>query len=117
MRIVNGVLAVVLVLFAAVQYNDPDGILWGAAYGLGALWCGLSALRPEIYARPGARFLCLASLASAVLGMILLWPDTPRWWMEEVWWVTETAREGMGLMILTAAMLAAAAAALSPRRG
>ena len=35
-----------LLAFAAVQYNDPDGLLWGVVYGLGALICLYSNLCP-----------------------------------------------------------------------
>lgn len=31
--------------------------------------------------------------------MIFYWPDVDNWWLKEVWWVEETAREGMGMMI------------------
>lgn len=117
MRIVNGGLSLILIVFAAVQYNDPDAIYWASAYGLGAIWCGLSALRPGVYAGGLARGLFAASFAAAAFGMVWLWPDTPRWWMQEVWWKTETAREGMGLMILMAAMVAAGTLVLAARRG
>jgi len=33
------------------------------------------------------------------------WPQTPGFWHQEVWWVTEEAREGMGMMIAFIALL------------
>lgn len=116
MRIVNGVFCIVLILFALVQYNDPDFFLWGAIYGLGAIFAGIAALRPGLFALPRLRLFYLVALVACVAGLIYYWPTTPQWWMQEVWWETETAREGMGMMIMLLAMLAAGVAALGARR-
>ena len=114
MRILNGVLSIIMILFAAVQYNDPDGIFWAAIYGIGAAWCAAAALRPGLLAAAGpARALYWLSLAAAVIGVAWFWPHTPGWWRQDVWWRTETAREGMGVMILFAAI---AIAGLTARR-
>jgi hypothetical protein len=43
MKIVNLVLAVMFVLFAFVQINDPDPVLWILIYGLMAVACVLAA--------------------------------------------------------------------------
>jgi hypothetical protein len=43
MRIVNFVLAVMFLLFAFVQINDPDPILWILIYGIMAVTCVLAA--------------------------------------------------------------------------
>jgi len=32
MRVINGIFCILLVLFAAVQYNDPDRVFWGGLY-------------------------------------------------------------------------------------
>ena len=50
MRYVNGFFCVLLVLFAIVQYNDPDAILWILIYGVPAVWAGLAAFRPARFA-------------------------------------------------------------------
>lgn len=107
MRILNGVLCVLLILFAVAQYNDPDGVFWGIVYGLGALWCGVAAFRSRIFGETIGAALFLVTFAATVAGMVWFWPDTPHWWMQEVWWETETAREGMGMMIMLVAMIAA----------
>jgi hypothetical protein len=115
MRVLCGVLAVVLVLFAAVQYNDPDALLWAGMYGTGALWCGFAAFSPKTLDWRPARLMLLATVGLMAWGLVAFWPDAERWWSIDVWWpeVTgETSREGMGMMILFAAVLAAAAAAL-----
>lgn len=115
MRILNGSLAVLLLLFAAVQRNDPDGAFWAAAYGLPALWCALAAARPDAMRRPTVRALLALSVGAALFGATRFWPDVPGWWRREVWWEAEAAREGMGLMIVVLALLAPGIVA--PRRG
>ena len=107
MRILNGVLAAVLLLFAAVQFNDLDGVFWAAVYALAALWCGLSAIRPAIYAWAPAQGLFALSALAALVGLFWFWPTTPGWWKQDVWWNTETAREGMGMMIIVVALVCA----------
>ena len=111
MRVLCGVLAAVLILFAAVQYDDPDGLFWGAGYGAGALWCGLAAFSPRTLTWAPARAVLLVTLGFAVWGLVAFWPDAERWWSIDVWWPEqsgETSREGMGMMVLAAAMAAAA---------
>jgi hypothetical protein len=115
MRIVNGILCLVLILFAVSQYNDPDGVFWTAVYLVAAVWCGVAALRPGQMAVPAVRVVYGLSLAAAVAGVVVFWPDASRWWMQEVWWETETAREGMGFMIILAALLVAGTAILRRR--
>jgi hypothetical protein len=116
MRIVNGILFVLLILFISVQYNDPDGMLWGLIYAAGVVWCGIAAFRSGLFAKRSVFGLYVLTMLTAIGGMIYYWPDTPRWWMEEVWWQTETAREGMGMMILCTALAFAGIVALNTRR-
>lgn len=116
MRYFHGGLAAVLLLFAGVQYNDPDFYFWGPLYLVPALWAGLAALRPDLLARPsavGGLFLCLAA---AVAGTVVFWPADPTWWRREIWWESEAAREGMGMMIVAASLLALTATAVARRR-
>ena len=115
MRIVSGIFCVLLILFVVVQYNDPDGPLWAVIYGVGALWCGAVALRPLAVRRSPNSLALGATLVAAIGGMAWYWPDTPHWWWQEVWWETETAREGMGMMIVVVALLLAGLTALRAR--
>ncbi len=117
MRIVNGVLCLLLILFTVVQYNDPDVLLWGLIYGIGAVFTGLAATRPGVFASPRVALVFVLCLAASIGGVFYYWPATPDWWMQDVWWQTETAREGMGMMIVTAAMLIAGLTVLRARRG
>ena len=119
MRILNGILAAFLVLFAVVQWNDPDGPLWIVIYGIGAVWCGPAAFRPAVYAGAVAAGLFGLCLLAAIGGMIWFWPDVSNWWDIDVWWpeVTgETSREGMGMMVLVVCLLAAGSVVMQARR-
>ncbi len=105
MRSLNGFFCVLLSLFAAVQYNDPDFALWILIYAVPAAWAGLAAYRPAaLLGRLPAAGLALC-LVAAVLGTAYMWPTVRRWWRQEVWWDNELVREGMGLMIVTLALL------------
>ena len=115
MRSLCGVLAVLLVLFAAVQYNDSDALFWISAYGAGAVLCGLAALRPRVLRRRTGRAAIAASVVLAGVGVVIFWPEGNRWWSIAEWWpevAGEASREGMGMMILFGALLAAATVAL-----
>lgn len=115
MRVVLGMLAMLMAVFAIVQYNDPDGPLWAVYYGVPAIWAALAAYRPGILSTPVVRAL-LAVTAVAALGLtIYYWPPIGGWWREEVWSmslteeraarIAEQSREGMGIMIATAVVL------------
>jgi hypothetical protein len=111
MRILCGVLAAALILFAAVQVNDPDPLFWGAIYAAAAIWCGLAALRPALLRTGVARALLVLSLGATAWGLVAFFPDAERWWSIDIWWPEasgETSREGMGMMVVAAAMAAAA---------
>jgi hypothetical protein len=105
MRYLNGFFCVVLVLFAIVQYNDPDFALWIPVYAIPAAWAGVAALRPWALQDRLATLGLAACVIVAVLGTAYMWPTAPGWWRQEVWWENELAREGMGLMIVTIALL------------
>ncbi len=99
MRVLCFVLALLMMLFAAVQFNDPDGLKWMIIYGIPALLALVCCFRPEVYQSAVLRGLLLVSILVAVGGMIYYWPKSDKWWTQEIWWEVETAREGMGLMI------------------
>ena len=105
MRIVYGVLCVLLLLFAVVQVNDPDGMLWLGIYGVPGLVAGYGAWKPSGLRAGTGRIVLIVLLVLSVAGMVYYWPTTPEFWRQDVWWNTETAREGMGMMIVTIALL------------
>jgi hypothetical protein len=102
MAILMAVLCVCLVLFAAVQYNDPDPQLWATMYSVGAIWTGLAAFAPRLLWSRAATLLLLRSVVLALCAVIYFWPQSQHWWQQKVWWRAEGAREGMGTMILAA---------------
>jgi hypothetical protein len=117
MRVVNGFMCVLLAAFGAVQYNDPDFYFWMPVYAVPAVWAGLACYRPRRLSSPIARALLGLSLAAAVAGSWWFWPREAGFWQQEVWWESEPAREGMGMMIVTVALLLVVVSATSGRAG
>lgn len=112
MRYVNMLLGVLMVAFAAVQYNDPDALLWIVIYLVPAAWAFAAAFRlAQVRSLAGTRLLWL-SVVVGVGTTVYYWPATPGFWRKEVWWVEETAREGMGVMIALAVLFVVLATAL-----
>ena len=105
MRYLNGVLCAIMILFAIVQYNDPDYALWILIYGIPAIWAGVAAFRPAALLRRLPTAGLVLCTAAAVVGTAYTWPTTPGWWRQDVWWNNELAREGMGMMVVTLVML------------
>ena len=104
MKYVNLIFAVMMLLFAAVQYNDPDAPVWITIYLVPAVWTGLAALRPEALRATVPFALLGLSVLAAIALSVYYWPATPGFWRSEVWMETETAREGMGMMLATLAV-------------
>lgn len=125
MRYVFALLAVVMILFVGVQYNDPDGPLWMVYYGVPVIWCALAAFRPGILANGPARALLAATVVAAVALTIWYWPPVSGFWYEKVWRmgmvdpeaakIAEQSREGMGLMLATMVLIAVFVASFSMR--
>jgi len=109
MRLFFGILLLVMFLFMAVQYNDPDGPLWVLIYSVPALLMLVAMLRPGWFSRRAGRWIRAVMVLGLAAGVIWFWPSSEGFWRQEVWWETETAREGMGMMI---AFLVGAAAFL-----
>jgi hypothetical protein len=107
MRIVSATLSVAMMLFTIVQFNDPDALHWVAIYGVAAIWCGVAAFRPSLTADGWGQRLLILSALLGLIGTIWYFPKTPEFWRTDVWWVTETAREGMGMMVAFFALVVA----------
>jgi Transmembrane family 220, helix len=102
MRYLNMLIGLVMLGFAAVQYNDPDVVLWVLYYAVPAVWAFLAAFRLNwVRSAPGMRWLWLSLLVW--LGLVIIyWPTMPGFWRREVFMAEvegQGAREGMGLMI------------------
>ena len=116
MRYVNMLLGLVMLGFAAVQYNDPDALLWIVIYLVPAAWAFAAAFRLQrVRSQTGERLLW-ASLVIGAATTVYYWPTMPGFWRKDVWWVEETAREGMGVMIAMAILLVVLATALLRKR-
>lgn len=112
MRYVNMLLCLVMVGFAAVQYNDPDALLWIVIYLVPAAWAFAAAFRlAQVRSLAGERLLW-ASLVVGAATTVFYRPTMPEFWRKEVWWVEETAREGMGVMIALGVLFVVLATAL-----
>ena len=112
MRYLHILLGLVMVAFAAVQYNDPDALLWIVIYLVPAAWAFAAAFRPaQVRSLAGERLLWL-SVAIGAGTTVFYWPTMPGFWRKDVWWVEETAREGMGVMIAFAILLVVLAMSL-----
>jgi len=104
-RILLGILLVMMLLFGGVQYNDPDGLLWMVIYSVPAFWCAMALIRKSVFTHGGILAALGFSLALCVAGIVYFWPLTPQFWTKAVWYNVETAREGMGLMIVFIVLL------------
>ena len=88
-----------LIYASAVQLNDPDGIVWAAAYGVAAVAIALMSLRAKCSSMIGR----IIALPYAFVSIYLL-ASVDSW---DGWIEVEIAREGLGLLITTAMLLTA----------
>lgn len=100
MRIANGVICVILLFFAALQWNDPDSLVWEAIYGASAIWPGIAAFKPGFLStiKP-LRLAGLAGIALCILGFALNASTITSDWIH-----VETAREAFGYLICAASI-------------
>ena len=103
MKILPWTLVIIFLLFAAVQYNDPDPIQWMLLYGGVAVHFALAALG-RLY-RPAVWLWLVAALiwAAFLLPDFIDWlqmgaPSIVQTMKAETPWV-ELAREFLGLLI------------------
>jgi hypothetical protein len=116
MRYVNIVLALLMVLFAVVQLNDPDASAWFFIYIVPGILAAIAAFRLNILTTSGGTAALAALVLASLAGVAYYWPMTPGFWRQDVWWETETAREGMGIMIVAIVMIVVFYTAWSARR-
>lgn len=73
MKITNGILAILFLIFALLQLNDPDPWLWVVIYGAVAVACGATALgrcAPKVI---------LGGILLTILGIGWYLPDFINW--------------------------------------
>lgn len=99
----NGLMLAMFLFSVAVQYNDPDPLVWMTVYGLAALACVLAWRRPAVAMAPAALgAACLfwvATLAPQVLGRVGFGELFAAWEMQDT--RVEVGRELGGLLIVT----------------
>ena len=98
-------LAAVLIVFAMLQYNDPDALLWIAIYGVAAFWCAVAAQRRGLLTgTPVLRWLAIASLAVYMAGFLFeIRGFNPAFLGKTMMDAgVETTREAFGLLICAA---------------
>lgn len=103
-RLTSAAMALVFVVFAAVQYNDPDAVLWALVYCLPAV-VSVAAVFRRI-----PRGVVLVAVAFAA-GFLWLSPE----FFQREWIDSEEGRESAGLLI--AALWLGAVAAVGRGRG
>ena len=98
MRTVHVVLCGILLLFAALQYNDPDWYYWGPVYLLAAVWSLLAGLAPQLM-----RSLLIARIGAPLsIVLFLLGFGSLATQLGPGWIHNEEARESLGYLICAA---------------
>lgn len=113
MKIFNLIFCVIFVLFAALQYNDPDPYIWIPIYGYAAVLCWLafrSRYYPKAYLFGTVIFLLYAVYLFFTKNGVLDWfeehnaENLVQTMKAEKPWIEDT-REFGGLLILIVVML------------
>ncbi|MBX2878617.1 MAG: transmembrane 220 family protein [Granulosicoccus sp.] len=105
MRFLNGFMMLLMLMCAGVQYNDPDGVLWMAIYAVPSFWCAVGVFHPQSFNWTICRWGLIVSLLGSCFGVMWFWPEAESFWQKSVWFETEAAREGMGMMIVAIVLL------------
>lgn len=111
MRIVNFLLAVMFLLFAFVQLNDPDPVIWILIYGSLAVFCIMAMF--EFYARKFILAWILILVAYSILYVdgVIEWlkSEDKSALFDEIAkmqnWYIEEAREFLGLIICISVLI------------
>lgn len=106
-RLFFGLWALLFLLFAYWQWNDPDPLLWISIYGYAALLSALAAMQ---------RFflpLLLLGVLAGLAGFLYMYPGGIGEWVAREWQQQdltmktqhmEEAREAFGLLVVAAVM-------------
>lgn len=111
MKYVYFILALMFFLFAAVQYNDPDPLLWILIYGTMAITCIVAAIRKVDVRWLYGLMVVLALYGLNFLGGVSIWlkQDDKSALFDEIQKMEhvyiEESREFLGLMICLAVLL------------
>ena len=93
--------AILFLVFGFFQFNDPDGLIWVAIYGSAAMFSVLAFKRKLNY-----KLLWVAAVLYTI-GAWYLWPNSYQGLTLENGYTPaiEEARESLGLLICTVAMI------------
>ena len=109
MKIINGILGILFLVFALLQLNDPDPWVWVGIYGAVALVCGSTALgryAPKVI---------LGGILLTMFGIGWYLPDFVNWLQTGMKSITtsmkadtphvELVREFLGLVLVLATLI------------
>ncbi len=110
MKLVNAILSVIFILFAAVQYNDPDPLMWMAIYGMVAVVCAFAIIQSY------NKFVMIVGVAFCLIGTLYYFPGLMELFREhEISDLTrkmkadqpfiEKSRESLGLFLAAIVLL------------
>jgi hypothetical protein len=105
MKYLSLLLSILMFLFVFVQFNDPDFYYWASIYSIPALSSLLVFLNPKIIHKLPLQLLFIILFIVIIFLTGFYWPKESLWWEIDIWWNTETAREGMGMMISSLVMI------------
>jgi hypothetical protein len=77
MKIINFILALIFLLFAFVQINDPDPILWILIYGNMAVLCVLAMFKMRFVYWLGASIIVYSIYATLLVNGAWEWLQSP----------------------------------------
>ena len=99
--VISGVLALMFVVFATLQYNDPDPLIWISIYGMIAV-----LMITNIWRRIPV-MISIATMVAALAGCYFLWPQEYQGLSGKMDSRpnVELARESLGLLISAVACL------------
>ncbi len=99
MTIIYALLMLVMLVFAGLQYNDPDNFLWISVYVVPAIALALAAFAPHYFATIVGRILLFVTVIGLALGVYALWPSQLSSFAVAEWWENERVKEGFGMAI------------------
>jgi len=115
LRILNLLLCVVMLAFAASQIKQPDAWLWVGYFVVPAFWAFIAGFRHRAFR--SVRW--LGWLWGCVAAWLMLlwrhWPQIADFWRPQVWLHDAVARSSLGLVLAVATLVVALATAYRKR--
>lgn len=108
---VFGFFSILFIIFASVQFNDPDPVIWVSIYGIAAILSAFMAFQKFYF------YMYLTAAIVGLIGGLYFFPPSVTNWMVQEWEQgnlsmktaeMEGARESFGLLFISAVMFFAA---------